>query len=154
MGDLQILLIIFQIVGLRAASLPATNNGYRHWKARAKPVSRTVVAPIGAAISAAVSAAVSATTTSTTTATSAVEARAATAAVGSAATAAVEATAATAAVGTTATAFSRVGRGRERGRKNNDGNPNLECRHDFPSRFRALTARMRDMIMAGKAQLH
>jgi hypothetical protein len=153
MGDLQILLIIFQIVGLRAASLPATNNGYRHWKARAKPVSRTVVATIGAAVSAA----------TTTTATSAVEARAATAAVGSAATAAVEATAATAAVeataataavGTTATAFSRVGRGRERGRKNNDGNPKLECRHDFPSRFRAFTARMRDMIMAGKAQLH
>jgi hypothetical protein len=69
--------------------------------------------------------------------------------------AAVEATAAAATVGTAAAtatavgstaaataAFSRVGRGRERGRKNNDGNPKLECRHDLPSPLRAFAARM------------
>jgi len=69
-----------------------------------------------------------ATTTATcgTAAATAVEATAATAAVGS--------TAAATAVGATAAAaaFSRIGRGRKRGRKNNHGNPKLECRHDVP----------------------
>ncbi|MGA9206665.1 MAG: hypothetical protein WB347_02625 [Terriglobales bacterium] len=37
---------------LRAAGLPATNNGHGQGKAAAKPVSRTVVATVCAAISA------------------------------------------------------------------------------------------------------
>jgi hypothetical protein len=81
----------------------------------------------------------------------AVEATAATTAVGStaAATTAVGSTAATAtAVGTTATAaaFSRVGRGRERGRNYNDGKPEFECRHDVPRSARTLWSKyLRDL---------
>src|SRR5579863_9010243 len=62
MGNLQTLLIIlpsdyvdiacseggpiFGFINLRAARLPATNNGYRQWKAGAEPVSRTEVAVV------------------------------------------------------------------------------------------------------------
>jgi hypothetical protein len=41
------------------------------------------------------------------------------------------AVATTTAVATTAAAFSRVGRGRQRGRKNNDNKPQSKCRHNF-----------------------
>jgi hypothetical protein len=71
---------IFTLIGARAARLPATNNRYRHWKAGAKPVTRTVVAAVCAAIVAAVVAAVVAAMTATNV--SAVAAVAAVAAVG------------------------------------------------------------------------
>jgi hypothetical protein len=85
--------------------------------------------------------ATAATDTCAAAATAAVEATAAAAAVGSTAATATAAVGSTAATATAAaTAFSRIGRGRERGRKNNDGNPEFECRHDVPS---PIGARMR-----------
>jgi hypothetical protein len=47
---------IFRFIGLRAGGLPAANNGHRHRKAVAKPITRTVVATVRTTISAAASA--------------------------------------------------------------------------------------------------
>jgi hypothetical protein len=92
------------------------------------------------------------------TATTAVEATAAaTTAVGTstATTTAGTSTAATAAVGSAATAKagSRVGGGRQRGRDNDDGNPQLECRHDFPSPFGAFVARTHSNLRLWRVKL-
>jgi len=64
------LTVVVDLIGLRAAGLPATDNGYWDRKAAAKPVSRTVVTAVRAAISAAAisAAAISATAMAATTA--------------------------------------------------------------------------------------
>jgi len=64
-------------------------------------------------------------------------------------------TTATATVATT-TFIGRVGRGRQRSRKNNDGNPEFERRHNILRSVRTFVARIPLMfiIAAGTGHLH
>jgi hypothetical protein len=73
---------------------------------------------------------------------------------GMAATAARMAATATTRMATTAFRLGRVGRGRQRGRKNNDGNPDFERRHNLLRSVWTFVARipLTFMILAGQGQ--
>jgi hypothetical protein len=62
----------------------------------------------------------------------------------------------TAAAVATTTFIGRVGRGRQRSRKNNDGNPESERRHNFLRPVQTFVARIPLMfiIAAGTGHLH